>query len=237
MQCLIAVRHNQNGIKNNYETNCKLYNMKHIKNYINEKLHVTSNSFYTCQPTTKEELRGIIIQRIEDDGPECNLNDIDVSKITNMSHLFSANPTWRGNEIFKDFNGDISLWNVSNVTDMWCMFNKCEKFNCDISNWDVSNVKDMMSMFHECKKFNGYLSNWNVSNVENMYCMFEGCKQFNCDLSKWDVSNVENIGDMFYMCENFNQNLDGWDVSHVKKMYDAFHGCPTQPKWYINNRL
>ena len=40
------------------------------------------------------------------------------------------------------FNGDISQWNVSNVTDMSSMFYK-SAFNGDISNWDVSNVRDM----------------------------------------------------------------------------------------------
>ena len=40
------------------------------------------------------------------------------------------------------FNGDISEWNVSNVTSMAGMF-KDSKFNGDISEWDVSNVTDM----------------------------------------------------------------------------------------------
>ena len=42
--------------------------------------------------------------------------------------------------------GDISNWNVSNVTDMSDMFNDTE-FNGDISKWDVSNVTDMSDMF------------------------------------------------------------------------------------------
>ena len=40
------------------------------------------------------------------------------------------------------FNGDISGWNVSNVTDMSGMFYKSE-FNGDISCWDVSSVTNM----------------------------------------------------------------------------------------------
>ena len=110
--------------------------MKAINTYINERLHVTTKSFYTCQPTTKDELKEIIIQRIKEDSPECDLNDIDVSMIFDMSYLFSANPNYQSsNEIFKDFNGDISRWNVSNVKNMGWMFWECKKFNCDISDY------------------------------------------------------------------------------------------------------
>ena len=42
------------------------------------------------------------------------------------------------------FNGDISNWDVSNVTNMIGMFYNSQ-FNGDISNWDVSNVIDCRS--------------------------------------------------------------------------------------------
>jgi surface protein len=35
-----------------------------------------------------------------------------------------------------EFNGDISLWDVSNVQNMYYMFND-SKFNGDISRWTV----------------------------------------------------------------------------------------------------
>ena len=177
--------------------------MKRIVNYINEKLHVTSKSFYTCQPKTRDELQQIIIKRINEDGLECNLNDIDVSKIEDMGYLFNA----AAYDVFNEFNGDISLWNVSNVKDMRGMFNRCEKFNCDLSKWDVSNVEKMLFMFNRCKNFN-------------------------CDISHWDVSNVEDMMEMFFMCKCFRQNLDNWNVSNVKTMGNTFWHCPTKPKWY-----
>jgi surface protein len=140
--------------------------MKQIVNYINERLHITSKSFYTCKPKTKDELREIIIQRIKEDGPECELNDIDVSKITDMSWLFTG---------CENFNGDISRWNVSKVRNMENMFFACNKFNCDISKWDVSNVTNMWGMFWGCKIFDCDLSNWNISNVESMDGAFYDC--------------------------------------------------------------
>ena len=53
-------------------------------------------------------------------------------------------------ELFKnliDFNGNISSWDVSNVTDMCSMFSDCKSFNKDISKWDVSKVTDISFMF------------------------------------------------------------------------------------------
>ena len=89
-------------------------------------------------PQTKEELRSLIEQRIKEEGNEVNLNDIDVSAITDMSGLF---------EILKDFNGNISKWDVSHVTDMSYMFFGCVSFNQDLSDWDVSQVTDMGSLY------------------------------------------------------------------------------------------
>jgi surface protein len=47
------------------------------------------------------------------------------------------------------FTGDISTWDVSNVTDMGGMF-KESQFNGDISKWDVSNVTDIEKIFDDC---------------------------------------------------------------------------------------
>ena len=30
------------------------------------------------------------------------------------------------------------------------MFYECKNFNCDLSNWDVYNVEDMTNMFYYC---------------------------------------------------------------------------------------
>ena len=72
---------------------------------------------------------------------------------------------------------DISDWDVSSVTNMTCMFYRCEKLKSvgDISNWNVSNVTDMGYMFAWCKSFNQDISNWNVSNVRKHLSMFDYC--------------------------------------------------------------
>ena len=116
--------------------------MKSLSSYIQEKLIIkkNKNTDYKYFPQTKEELKEIIGKRIKDGGNEVDLNNIDVSKITDMSELFAET----------DFNGDISKWNVSNVKNMYGMFYECESFNQDISTWDVSNVKDYIYAFDSC---------------------------------------------------------------------------------------
>ena len=52
--------------------------------------------------------------------------------------------------MFRDaasFNGDLSGWDVRNVTDMSGMFVDAAAFNGDLSGWDVRNVTDMSGMF------------------------------------------------------------------------------------------
>ena len=45
------------------------------------------------------------------------------------------------------FNGDLSGWDVRNVTDMRAMFEGAAAFNGDLSGWDVRNVTDMSACF------------------------------------------------------------------------------------------
>ena len=139
--------------------------MKTLKQYLIERL-IIKKSNYKYFPETKEELYEIIKQCIEQEGPEVDLNDIDVSNITDVSKLFSNS---------KNFNGDISTWDVSNVTDMSYMFYGCKKFNQDISSWDVSKVTDMECMFAECKSFNQDISSWDVSKVKDSIGIFYKC--------------------------------------------------------------
>ena len=115
--------------------------MKTLQNYITEKILINKNSKmpYNYHPKTKDELKDIINKRIESEGNECDLNDIDTSNITDMSNLFA----------YSEFNGDISKWDVSHVKNMKGMFMR-SNFNSDISNWDVSNVTNSINIFYAC---------------------------------------------------------------------------------------
>ena len=183
---------------------------------------------YKYRPKTKEELVKAIKREIYEvqgtkDNPnwQADLNCIDTSLITDMSFLFAPhNPEYDVNGYgLEKFNGNISEWNVNNVTNMSWMFYKL-KFNRDISKWNVSNVKNMAGMFAH-SKFNRDISKWNVSNVENMLAMFSN-SEFNYDISNWDVSNVKNMNWMFKNSQ-FNGNISNWNVSNVENMSFMFY--------------
>src|SRR5574344_1517910 len=94
--------------------------MKTLKLYINEELHInkdTKGDYYNYHPKTTDELDELVKKLIKERGENANLNDIDTSKITDMSYMFESST----------FNGDISKWDVSNVKDMSFMFHRSEE--------------------------------------------------------------------------------------------------------------
>ena len=191
-----------------------------LKSYIKEQLVEESESD-VLRPTRKSELKAIIRHRIEEYGPKCDLNDIDVSRVTDMSDLFFSSK----------FNGDISQWNVSSVRDMNGMFYNSQ-FNGDISKWDVHNVESMLNMFNE-SRFNGDISEWDVSSVETMSGMFAN-SEFNGDISKWNVRRVKDMRGMFHNSK-FNGDISKWNVRRVKDMSMMFDKSPLEgkePSWY-----
>ena len=148
------VKSDHNRDHNRDHINEGIINIKDYRRFV--KPHITAF------PNDRKELKQIIVDTIKKEGNKCDLNFIDTSKITDMNYLFYN---------LTDFDGDISMWDVSNVVMMSGMFEYCG-FNGDISNWDVSNVKDMSHMF-EYSKFNGDISDWDVSKVEkfdNIFC-------------------------------------------------------------------
>ena len=89
-----------------------------------EGLKITSKSRVneTYKPKTTEELALTIKNLVNERGLEADLNDIDLSYITDISFAF---------QYVTKFNGDISLWDVSHIKYMGFLF-KGIKFEGDI---------------------------------------------------------------------------------------------------------
>jgi len=193
-----------------------------LNNFIKEAFNFRINrdsakNTYSYSPKTTDELKQIIQDHY--DNNIYNLNDIDVSHITDFSKIFLDDEN-TGNPEF-----DVSKWDVSNGKIFEYMFNKCYNFNCDLSRWNVSSGINFKFMFSGCNNFNSDLSNWNVSNGKEFEFMFDRCNKFNADLSQWDVSNGKVFTNMFDGCKNFNSNLSQWDVSNGIVFTNMFYGC------------
>lgn len=174
--------------------------MKSIIDIIQEKLKINSKSKVKdiYQPKDLEELKSIIKEHIDKNGYNCDLNDIDVSNITDMRGLFckydlysnTSSSEIKINELYK-FNGDISEWDVSNVINMREMFRLSEYTgdNGDISNWNVEKVEDMWQMFYR-SKYNGNISKWNPKSVKKNWYMFVDSPLEN-NKPKWYKTNCK----------------------------------------------
>ena len=124
-----------------------------------------------------------------------------------------------------NFNDDISNWDVINVTNMNLMFYEASSFNQPIGNWDVGSVTDMSYMFSYATSLNQDISNWDVGNVTDMVNMFSQASAFNQPIGDWNVSGVANMYAMFYYTSSFNQPIGNWDVSGVTDMSWMFHNA------------
>jgi surface protein len=120
-----------------------------------------------------------------------------MSIITNMSQMFF---TSFGTSVF---NGDISGWDVSNVTNMSGMLLGATLFNQDISSWNVSNVNDMSEMLDgtnlSTTNYNNILNNWSqLSLLSGVYFGVQGLTYTSAGL------NGRNI-----LVNTYNWNISG----------------------------
>ena len=140
----------------------------------------------------------------------------DASKLTNMAYMFSGD---------KNFNSDISNWDIHNVTNLSYTFEDASVFNQPIGVWDTSNVTTMSRTFASAKEFNQPIGDWNTSKVTKTAYMFARASAFNQDIGKWDVSNVTDMTYMFYDALSFNKYIGDWNTSSVKYINNMFTGA------------
>jgi hypothetical protein len=147
-----------------------------------------------------------------------NMNEWDVSAITDFSFLFFQRTT---------FNEDISCWNVGAGTIFFGMFFEATDFNQDIGEWDVSAGTNFAIMFASATIFNQDIGNWNVGAGTAFESMFEGATTFNQDIGMWNVGAGTVFSFMFDGAGAFNQNLCAWGgkMQNTDLVDDMFSGA------------
>jgi len=157
----------------------------------------------------------------------------NLSNITDMSYMFAGT---------RNFNDDLSGWDVSSVDKMTSMFKDANAFNGDITQWDTSGAQWMDGMFESADRFNRDISGWNTSSVKVFNGMFLRTLDFNQDISSWNTSAAMYMNFMFeqassFTCGPISPSVWNWDTSSIVSMKDTFTSSPLQstpPAWYRN---
>ena len=182
--------------------------MKNLKDIVSEKLIINKNikiNTYNYFPRNKRDLVYIVNDKYNDlknKNEVLDLNDIDTSKINDLSYLF---------EEIKPIKVDMNNWDVSNVKDIHGLFwNNEITEEIHIENWDVSKVESVYGAFYYCtnvKKLD--LDKWDLRSCKEFNLMFKGC---------------ENLDTHF--TDNWKM------PTHPITTGNMFEGCKYKPKWY-----
>ncbi|MCM1078798.1 MAG: BspA family leucine-rich repeat surface protein [Bacteroidales bacterium] len=124
---------------------------------------------------------------------------------------------------------ELSGFRTDNVTSMYYMFRDCKALtSLDLSNFNTRNVTDMGTMFVNCSSLSTLdLSNFNTQNITSMSSMFSGCNSLtSIDLSNFNTQNVTSMNSMFSNCRNLTTlDLSNFDTQNVTDMSYMFSGC------------
>ena len=149
-----------------------------------------------------------------------NAGTPDMGLVTNMACMFREAAS---------FNGDISGWNTSSVTNMSYMFygdpNNLHAFNQDIGSWNTEKVTTMEAMFCRAGTFDQDIGRWNTEKVTTMKDMFVRALLFNQDIGNWNTGNVTDMSRMFINAFAFNQDIGRWNVENVTDMQGMIQGA------------
>ncbi len=187
----------------------------------------TPDSVYRLVEAVKAE---IAIQ-----GNSADLNCIDTSGITDMHNLFMGVRVEGHRRLvgwgLEDFNGDISGWDVSNVTDMSFMFYGSQ-FEGDVSQWNVQPETNTNHMFREslCHVPDWYAGRKHQPKTkeELVKCMAAeiSLNGNTADLNCIDTSAITDMNYLFSAGSDdfsqFNGDISLWNTGNVKLMSGMF---------------
>lgn len=123
------------------------------------------------------------------------------------------------------FNGDLRLWDTSQVTDFSEMFAYALLFNRDIGWWSTNNGMIFTAMFAYAEQFNQNLSRWTMRKAQAIDNMFLYAKAFNQPITLWEPANLH-IMDGLFMGSAFNQPVSHISIGDLTSLKNVFRDTP-----------
>jgi len=135
------------------------------------------------------------------------------STLKNISGFF-ANGT---------FNGDLSGWDTTNVTNMSYVFSSDTAFNQPVA-FNTAKTENMTGMFQGATAFNQPV-NFNTSSVGFFDFMFQEADSFNQSIS-FNTSGAFTLNNMFSGADKFNQPIN-FNLTNAISITGMFLGMPS----------
>ena len=227
-------------------------NEKKENNMILEKTN--SNSYMLLKYTPK--MKNIKENQIKIFGKTfCQNNKFNCSmSIKNKEYPISEFYTLNKNDLNKNNEFELKLYQIKSMNNMSCMFhsNPGEPIIylseiSSINNWDTSKVLDMSNLFSNCTLLKTIpdISSWDTSNIKNISNLFYHCINLISipDISNWKIDNVTNMSYMFYDCKCLNSlpDISKFNTKNITDMRGIFCNCsslkelPDISKWNTEN--
>ena len=155
----------------------------------------------------------------------------NTGNVTRMTSMFQVGESWKSNGQLREIVGIENL-DVSNVTDMTCMFYGAGQMSFyNIGDWNVSKVESMNHMFCDNRSLRSLdLSKWDVSSLRTICCMFDDNVSLRTigDVSRWNTVNLIDAGAWMNNMPSFigddtgTLDLSGWDTRNLKSATEMF---------------
>ena len=163
----------------------------------------------------------------------CNFN---TSNITNIEYMFN------GCNKLKDIKG-LNQFITNEFIDMHGMFQQCYELEfIDLSNFNTSNVTNMECLFNGCNKLKDIkgLNKIFTNKVTTLSGIFQSCKELELiDISNFNTSMVINMGCLFNECSKLKkiEGINKLITKEVTDMQGLFQNCKELEYLDISNLL
>ena len=186
--------------------------------FLMESLHSSNHNAFASNTRVQDSTRFLV-----------GLVNNPIFSPSNKTELQTAVDSWIIDEIASNnVRGNISGWNVSNVTDMSELFMGTDVSGrvINLSSWDMSNVKKADDMFRNIPNLGSgsfRADGWDLSECTDVHSMFvgsfTGSSTVTPSLQNWTIGkSVDGVitgaiaYSMFEGCTQFNGNIAGWTV-------------------------